>query len=339
MNKKVNIALVGYGYWGVNLLRNLTTIKQSEVLMVCDSREERLKVINETYPGIDTTTSFADIINNDEVQAVVIATPTFSHYELAKRALQAGKHVLVEKPLTATTEQAEELVQLATSKRLQLMVDHTFLYSGAVEHMKQLVDGGEIGTLKYFDSTRINLGLLQPDVNVLWDLAPHDISILLFLQKEQPTSVNAVGVSHTGNGIENIAYMTLNYESGFIAHFNCSWTSPVKLRTTLIGGDKKMIVYDDINPTEKVKIYDTGYECKTLEDRTKIYVDYRVGDISIPKVSTHEPLRKMLEDFLSCIESGNTPVSSWEVGLKAVRILEAAQQSIKQNGKLILIKQ
>lgn len=339
MNKKVNIALVGYGYWGVNLLRNLTTIKQSEVLMVCDSREERLKVINETYPGINTTTSFADIINNGEVQAVVIATPTFSHYELAKRALQAGKHVLVEKPLTATTEQAEELVQLATSKGLQLMVDHTFLYSGAVEHMKQLVDGGEIGTLKYFDSTRINLGLLQPDVNVLWDLAPHDISILLFLQKEQPTSVNAVGVSHTGNGIENIAYMTLNYESGFIAHFNCSWTSPVKLRTTLIGGDKKMIVYDDINPTEKVKIYDTGYECKTLEDRTKIYVDYRVGDISIPKVSTHEPLRKMLEDFLSCIESGNTPVSSWEVGLKAVRILEAAQQSIKQNGKLILIKQ
>jgi len=335
----IKVALIGYGYWGVNLLRNLTSIKQSEVAMVCDSREERLKVINETYPGIDTTTSFEDVINNNQVEAIVIATPTFSHYELAKKALQAGKHVLVEKPLTATTEQAEELIQLATSKRLQLMVDHTFLYSGAVEYMKELVEGGEIGTLKYFDSTRINLGLLQPDVNVLWDLAPHDISILSFLQKEQPISVNATGVSHTGNGIENIAYMTLNYESGFIAHFNCSWTSPVKLRTTLIGGDKKMIVYDDINPTEKVKIYDTGYECKTLEDRTKIYVDYRVGDINIPKVSTHEPLRKMLEDFLSCIKSGNTPVSSWEVGLRTVRILEAAQQSIKQNGKLILIKQ
>jgi predicted dehydrogenase len=335
----VKVALIGYGYWGVNLLRNLTSIKQSEVVLVCDSREERIQAINQTYPGINTTTSFEDVINNDQVEAIVIATPTFSHYELAKRALQAGKHVLVEKPLTATTEQAEELIQLATSKGLQLMVDHTFLYSGAVEYMKELVEGGEIGTLKYFDSTRINLGLLQPDVNVLWDLAPHDISILSFLQKEQPISVNATGVSHTGNGIENIAYMTLNYESGFIAHFNCSWTSPVKLRTTLIGGDKKMIVYDDINPTEKVKIYDTGYECKTLEDRTKIYVDYRVGDISIPKVSTHEPLRKMLEDFLSCIESGNTPVSSWEVGLRTVRILEAAQQSIKQNGKLILIKQ
>lgn len=332
------VALVGYGYWGVNLLRNLTSIKQSKVEIVCDSREERLKAINETYPGINTTTSFEDVINNDQVEAVVIATPTFSHYELARKALQAGKHVLVEKPLTATTEQAEELIELATTKGLQLMVDHTFLYSGAVEYMKELVESGEIGTLKYFDSTRINLGLLQPDVNVLWDLAPHDISILSFLQKEQPTSVNATGVSHTGNGIENIAYMTLNYNSGFIAHFNCSWTSPVKLRTTLIGGDKKMIVYDDINPTEKVKIYDTGYECKTLEDRTKIYVDYRVGDINIPKVSTHEPLRKMLEDFLSCIQTGSTPVSSWEVGLRTVKILQAAQQSIKQNGKLILIK-
>lgn len=335
----VKVALIGYGYWGVNLLRNLATIKQSEVAMVCDSREERLKVINETYPRVSTTTSFEDVINNNQVEAIVIATPTFSHYELAKKALQAGKHVLVEKPLTATTEQAEELIQLATTKGLQLMVDHTFLYSGAVEYMKELVESGGIGTLKYFDSTRINLGLLQPDVNVLWDLAPHDISILSFLQQEQPISVNATGVSHTGNGIENIAYMTLNYKSGFIAHFNCSWTSPVKLRTTLIGGDKKMIVYDDINPTEKVRIYDTGYECKTLEDRTKIYVDYRVGDISIPKVSTHEPLRRMLEDFLSCIENGNTPVSSWEVGLRTVRILEAAQQSIKQNGKLILINQ
>lgn len=335
----VKVALIGYGYWGVNLLRNLTTIKQSEVAMVCDSREERLKVINETYPRVSTTTSFEDVINNNQVEAIVVATPTFSHYELAKKALQAGKHVLVEKPLTATTEQAEELIQLATTKGLQLMVDHTFLYSGAVEYMKELVESGGIGTLKYFDSTRINLGLLQPDVNVLWDLAPHDISILSFLQQEQPISVNATGVSHTGNGIENIAYMTLNYKSGFIAHFNCSWTSPVKLRTTLIGGDKKMIVYDDINPTEKVRIYDTGYECKTLEDRTKIYVDYRVGDISIPKVSTHEPLRRMLEDFLSCIENGNTPVSSWEVGLRTVRILEAAQQSIKQNGKLILINQ
>jgi predicted dehydrogenase len=334
----VKVALIGYGYWGVNLLRNLTSIKQSEVAMVCDSREERLQVINETYPGINTTTSFEDVINNEQVEAIVIATPTFSHYELAKKALQAGKHVLVEKPLTATTEQAEELIQLATAKGLQLMVDHTFLYRGAVEYMKELVESGGIGTLKYFDSTRINLGLLQPDVNVLWDLAPHDISILSFIQQEQPISVNATGVSHTGNGIENIAYMTLNYASGFIAHFNCSWTSPVKLRTTLIGGDKKMIVYDDINPTEKVRIYDTGYECKTLEDRTKMYVDYRVGDISIPKLKTHEPLRKMLEDFLSCIKSGNTPVSSWEVGLRAVKILEAAQQSIKQNGELILIK-
>jgi predicted dehydrogenase len=217
------------------------------------------------------------------------------------------------------------------------MIDHTFLYSGAVEKIKELVDKNSLGILKYVDSTRINLGLIQPDVNVLWDLAPHDLSILAFITKEEPTSVCATGTSHTGNGIENIAYMTLKYASGFIAHFSCSWSSPVKVRSMLIGGDYKMVVYDDLNPTEKVKVYDSGYVCSTDEDRTKMQVDYRVGDIHIPKISTHEPLRKMLEDYVSCIETGNTPISSWKLALQTVKILEAAQKSIKNNSIEVLI--
>lgn len=333
----VNVALVGYGYWGVNLLRNLMSVKGCKTVAVCEVNVERHQAIKALYPGVQTTESYEELINSQDVDAIVIATPVNAHYELAKKALQNGKHVLVEKPLTDSAATSEELVKLAESKNLLLMVDHTFLYNGAVEKIKELVDQEALGKLQYLDSTRINLGLIQSDINVLWDLAPHDLSILLHINKELPKSVIASGISHLSTGIENIAYMTLEYESGFIAHFNCSWSSPVKVRTMLIGGDKKMIVYDDINPTEKVKVYDSGYVCKSDEDRRKIQVDYRTGDIHVPKISTYEPLKKMLEDFTSCITNKTVPRSSASVGLQTVKILEAAQTSIRNNGKKVLI--
>lgn len=333
----INVALVGYGYWGVNLLRNLTSIEECNVLAVCESNQSRHALLTGLYPGISIVSNYEDILNNEAIEAVVIATPVGTHYELTKKALLKGKHVLVEKPLTDSVKTAQELVELAQSKNLLLMVDHTFLYSGAVEKIEELVSSGAIGTLQYLDSTRINLGLIQSDINVLWDLAPHDLSILMAIMKEPPTGVSANGISHIETGIENIAYMTLHYSSQFIAHFNCSWSSPVKVRTMLIGGNKKMIMYDDINPTEKIKVYDSGYMCKTDEDRRKIQVDYRVGDIHVPKISRHEPLRKMLEDFLYCIETKTTPKSSCELGLQVVKVLEAAQASIKNDSKKILI--
>jgi len=243
----------------------------------------------------------------------------------------------LEKPFTTSVGKALILIEMAEAKNKVLMIDHTFLYSGAVEKVKELINGKVLGELKYFDSTRINLGLIQPDVNVLWDLAPHDLSILCHIHSELPTSITATGVSHLKNGIENIAYLTINYDSGFIAHLNCSWSSPVKVRTTLIGGDKKMIVYDDINPTDKIRVYDCGFDIKPEEDKSKILVDYRTGDIHIPKLDTHEPLRKMLQDFLNSINTKSTPVSNWNIGLSTVRILEAAQISIKENSQQISI--
>lgn len=333
----INVALVGYGYWGVNLLRNLTSIKNCKVVGVCESNKKRHSIIKELYPDLSITSEYSNILSNPDVHAVIIATPVDTHYELAKQALLNGKHVLVEKPLTSSVETAQELVDIAYSKNLLLMVDHTFLYSGAVEKIKELVEAGTIGKLQYIDSTRINLGLIQSDINVLWDLAPHDLSILSMLAEDEPVSVSANGISHIETGIENIAYMVLQYKSGFIAHFNCSWSSPVKVRTMLIGGDKKMIVYDDINPTEKVKVYDSGYVCSSDEDKSKIRVDYRIGDIHVPKIATHEPLKKMLEDFFYCIDNNTTPRSSAELGLQVVKILQAAQVSISNNGTKVLI--
>jgi predicted dehydrogenase len=322
----INVALIGYGYWGVNLLRNLMSLPSCNVLLVCEANPDRINLLNQSYPFIQTTSDFNDVLNNSTIDAVVIATPAFTHYELAKKALEHNKHVLVEKPLTSTSKQSEELIEIATKKDLQLMVDLTFLYSGAVEKIKNLINSEELGTLNYFDSTRINLGLIQPDINVLWDLAPHDLSILFYLQKEDPISVNACGTSHLKNNIENIANMTLNYKSGFMAHFNCSWSSPIKVRSTIIGGNKKMIVYNDGEPTKKIKLYDSGYN---LTEQNKYH--YRVGDVNIPKIKTHEPLYKMLEDFIHCINTGSTPISNSFIGLKIVKILEAADKSLKTN--------
>ena len=333
----IKVGIIGYGYWGPNLVRNFYGLETCTVTCVADSREERLALVRKSYPTIECVKDANDLINNSNVDAVIIATNVFSHFSLAKKALQNGKHVLIEKPMTSSTAEAEELIELAASKGLQIMVDHTFLYTGAVQKMKSLIDDGTIGKVSYIDSTRINLGLLQPDVNVLWDLAPHDLAILMYLNGLRPKSVNATGISHTKNGIENIAYLTINYNEDFIAHFNCSWTSPVKLRNFLVGGDKKMIVYNDLEPAEKVRVYDSGFEVKSNEDKFKIMVEYRTGDIHIPQVSLHEALKEMAKDFIKTITEKTTPRSSAALGLEVVRILEKAQESIKQNGKEVMI--
>ena len=333
----MNIGIIGFGYWGTNLVRNFANLKNVNLKSVADERAERKSALKSLCPSAGFTTSADDILSDKEIDAVVIATPVFTHYEMAKKALNNDKHVLLEKPMVSKTDQAKELIELAERKNKLLMVDHTFLYTGAVQKMKSLIDSGDIGNIKYFDSTRINLGLFQPDINVLWDLAPHDISILNYLIKDVPYSVQATGVSHTSNGIENIAYININYNSGFIAHFSCSWTSPVKIRMMLIGGDKKMILFNDVEPSEKIKVYDTGYELKTDEDKKKVLVDYRTGDIYTPKLDTKEALAVMAQDFVSSIINSHKRLSDYESGLEVVSILEACQTSIKNKGREVVL--
>lgn len=334
----MNIGIIGFGYWGTNLVRNFAALKEVNVKYVADIRKEREAGLKKLCPTAQFVTSPDIILNDNEIDAVVIATPVHTHYNFALKALNNDKHVLLEKPMVSGTVEAITLIELAEKKNKVLMVDHTFLYTGSIQKMKSLITKGEIGNIKYFDSTRINLGLFQPDVNVLWDLAPHDISILNYLIKEKPFSLNANGVSHTNNGIENIAYIIVNYSSGLIAHFSCSWSSPVKIRMMLIGGDKKMIVFNDIEPTEKIKVYDTGYEHKTDEDKKNILVDYRTGDIFTPKLDQKEALSLMAADFISSIMNNTKPVSDFISGLEVIKILEASQESIKNKGKEVLIK-
>ena len=334
----ISIGIIGYGYWGPNLVRNFFAANHCRVKSVADARPARLEQLKKMFPVIQGVKDGDEIIMDSEIDAVVIATPVFTHFNLAKKALMQGKHVLLEKPMTASAKEAEILINLAEQKGLLLMVDHTFLYTGAVQKMRQLIDNNELGKIKYLDSTRINLGLFQSDINVLWDLAPHDLSILSYLVDETPYSVNARGITHTCNGIENIAYLTVNFPSGLIAHFNCSWTSPVKVRMMLIGGDEKMILYNDLENTEKIKVYDTGYTYYNDEERQQVLVDYRTGDIHVPKVSTTEALLNMANDFISCIQERRQPQSSCSLGLEVVKILEASTTSIKNRGREVVIK-
>ncbi|MFI5194536.1 MAG: Gfo/Idh/MocA family protein [Chitinophagales bacterium] len=334
----LNIGVIGYGYWGPNIVRNFFANADCTVKSVADGRPERLSLLSKNFPSIQTVRDGEALINSIEIDAIVIATPVYTHFGLAKRALQQGKHVLIEKPMTSSVAEADELIELATQKGLVLMADHTFLYTGAVQKMKEIIQTEVIGTPLYFDSARINLGLFQPDINVLWDLAPHDISILTYLITEEPESINATGISHTRNQVENIAYLTVNYNSDFIAHFNCSWSSPVKVRQTLIGGDKKMILYNDLEPSEKVRVYDTGYNHKTEEDKTRIMVDYRTGDVFIPKLSSREALAGVADDFVQSVLQKKDPLSNARLGRSVVKILEASQLSIKNKGKEVRIK-
>lgn len=333
----VKIGIIGLGYWGANLIRNFTSAQNCIVAAIADTNEIQLQKYKKAYPFIDIYTNANAMIQDAHIDAVVIATPVFMHYALAKTALENGKHVLIEKPMTASSKEATELIEIATKKGLTLMVDHTFLYTGAVQKIKELVDTNVVGKVNYIDSTRINLGLFQPDINVLWDLAPHDISIVNYIMNAKPIAVNAVGISHTNNNIENIAYLNLFFENNVMAHFNCSWTSPVKIRKFLIGGDKKMVVWDDMEPTEKVKVYDTGYSHSTDEEKRKVLVDYRTGDIFVPKLQVTEALSLMAKDFIQSILNKTEPTATAQNGLFVVRILEAAELSIKNKGKEILL--
>lgn len=333
----IKVGLIGYGYWGVNLARNLMRASGCQLVRICDQRPQRLAIAQENCPGVQLSLTVEKVLEDTSIDALVIATPVHTHYAITKAALLAGRHVLVEKPLTNNLREAQELVEIASKRELVLAVDHTFLFTDAVAKLKSLINQNELGNLQYFDSTRINLGLFQSDINVVWDLAPHDISILNHLVAEKPLSVSCTGKSFTDNKLESIAYLSVNYSSNFIAHFTCSWVSPVKIRKILIGGDKKMCLYDDVEPTEKLKIYDTGFDLKTEEEKHKMLVDYRVGDVFMPKIAQGEALQGMVLDFIRAIENKSRPLADGVAGLDVVKILHAAQKSIDQKGKEVYV--
>lgn len=331
----MHVGLIGYGYWGTNLLRNLIESSYVSRISVCDLKKERLLQAQKIQPDIFVTDNYKDLILNKEIEAIVIATPVSSHYELAYAALSNQKHVVVEKPLCTSSILAKKLISIAQLNHLVLLVDHTFLYNGAVRLIKDKIDSGTVGQLKYIDSTRINLGVYQDDTNVIWDLASHDISIILLLIKEKPTHIRTIGQHNPKYNKDDIAYIFLYYESGLLVQINCSWASPVKIREMIIGGESQMIIYDDIEPTDKVKIYDFEQVGVNEEYKKQALIDYRLGDLTIPKFSTKEPLKKMLENFFYCILHQTKPFSSAEKALDIIVILEKAEQSLRNQGELI----
>lgn len=331
----VKIGIIGFGYWGPNLVRNFFELPACKVKTIVDMKQERLKAAKKLYPAIKVTSDFNKVLDDPDIDAIIVATPVSTHFNLGEKVLKAGKHLLLEKPMTTSLAEATGLIELALFKKKVLMIDHTFLYKDAIRKIKTLIDKKEIGKLRYFDSTRTNLGLFQQDMNVLWDLAVHDISILLYLVKEKPITIQASGVSHTNNKIENIAYVTMKYQSGFVAHFNLSWSSPVKIRLILIGGSKKMVVFNDVEPSEKVRVYDSGFKIRQNKEKTKFTVDYRIGDIHIPKTDLKEALSDMADDFITSIVRGNRPISNMYHGLEVVKILVKAEESLKNGEKPI----
>ena len=330
----IRIGVIGYGYWGPNMVRNFFEAPGSKVVMVSDLRPERLSLVQSRYPAVRVTQKTSELIESPEVDAVIVSTPVSSHYELALQALQAGKHVLVEKPLTATTDQAKALIEMAERKQRVLMVDHTFAYTGAVRKIHDLIASGELGDLYYYDSVRVNLGLFQHDVSVLWDLAVHDLAIMGYILPMKPLAVSATGITHVKNSPEDVAYLTLYFEGSMIAHIHVNWLAPVKIRRTLIGGNRKMIVYDDLEPSEKIKIYDKGITLNNgAENVYQLLVSYRTGDMVAPQIDGSEALRNEAVHFLKCIEEGKRPLTDGQAGLQVVKILEAATRSLKDKGK------
>lgn len=329
----LNVGVIGYGYWGPNLVRNFMASGETKVVMVCDMSQARIDKVAALYPQVSLTRDPQDLINDSRIDAVVIATPVDTHFDLAMDALRAGKHVLVEKPIASTSEQAQRLVEEAERRGLVLMVDHTFVYTGAVRKMHELIRKPEFGPVRYYDSTRVNLGLFQSDVNVLWDLAVHDLSIMSYVLDEKPVAVSATGNSHLPGQPEYVAFLTVFFGGSLIAHINVNWLSPVKIRRTLVGGGNQMIVYDDLETSEKIKLYDKGITVtETLEDRRKLLIGYRTGDLWSPKVTETEALGVEVEHFAACIRDGVAPLTGGEAGLGLVRILEAANQSMRQQG-------
>jgi predicted dehydrogenase len=330
----MNFGVIGYGYWGPNIVRNLTTIEGSKVLTIADLDPSAQERARKAYPGIKITSDAMDVILSADIDAVAIVSPVWTHFELAKAALKNGKHVFVEKPLTSNSAQGEELINLAQKKNLRIMVDHTFLFTGAVRKISELLDQEALGKLYYYDSTRVNLGLFQHDINVLWDLAPHDLAIIDYLVKSTPEAVVATGQKHL-NGHEDIAFMTLYFPDKVIAHINVNWLSPVKVRTTLIGGEKKMLVWNDLEADEKLRVYDRGVNITSQEGVYDLLVHYRSGDMWAPKVEQGEALRRELTYFVDCVSSGQEPFNDGRSGLRVVKMLEAASESLEKRGSLV----
>jgi len=334
----IGVAVVGYGYWGPNLVRNLWDTPGARLVSVCDLRTERLAGVQARYPAVEITGNYDDLLKDPRVDAIAIATPVSSHFELALKALQAGKHVFVEKPITSTAEQAQRLIDEAQKRNLTLAVDHTFVYTGAVRKMRELVESDSVGDIYYYDSVRVNLGLFQHDVNVLWDLAVHDLSIMDYVLPAHPVAVSATGISHVAGEPENIAYLTLFFETNLIAHIHVNWLAPVKVRQTLLGGSRKMIVYNDLEPSEKIKVYDKGITLNDKangEKRYQMLVGYRSGDMWAPQLDMTEALSLELRTFVKAVEGETTLKTDGNAGLRVVRVLEAATQSLAARGRVI----
>ncbi len=334
----INVGVIGYGYWGPNIVRNFESIDGVKVRIICDKDKNSLRRARKDHPHLRVCQDDADVIKSTGLDAVAIVTPVSTHYRLAKAALENGKHIFVEKPFTSTVEEAEKLIQIASKKRLKIMVDHTFLFTGAVRKIKEMIDSHMLGDLYYYDSTRVNLGLFQHDVNVIWDLAPHDLSVMDHVIKERPAAIVAHGMDHFKRGFENIAYINIYFRNNMIAHFNVNWLSPVKVRTTLIGGEKKMLVWNDLEADEKIKVYDRGVHVKTKEGAYNLLsVDYRSGDIMVPMIERKEALERESEYFIDCIINNKAPINDGHAGLRVVKLLQAADLSLKRGGELIKI--
>ena len=329
----MKIGVIGYGYWGPNVVRNFHNTPNAVVAAVCDLNVKSLQRVRRTYPSMVLTTNPKDILTSPDIDAVAIVTPITHHYSLAKAALENGKHVFVEKPFTANTREAEELIELAEQKNLRIMVDHTFLFSGAVRKIRELMNDDVLGNLYYYDSTRINLGLFQHDANVVWDLAPHDLSIIDHLIADAPEAIVATGEKHV-NGEEDMAFVTIYFPNKIIAHLNVNWLSPVKVRTTLIGGEKRMLVWNDLEADEKLKVYDKGIE-RSNGDGYDLRVSYRAGDLWVPRVEQVEALTLEAQYFVDCVLNGQTPFNDGHAGLRVVQMLEAIDESMSQKGKMV----
>jgi predicted dehydrogenase len=328
----VNIGVIGCGYWGPNLIRNITKVRECRLAAVADQRPERLEAVRHLNPGMTTTTDAESLLRSSSIDAIVIATPISTHFDLAKACIENGKHVLIEKPIAQTSLQARELIRLSDEFGKILMVDHTFIYSGAVRKLREIIDSGDLGEIYYYDSVRLNLGLFQPDVNVLWDLAPHDFSLLTHLLDHRPIRVTASGISPVrwnGWRRESIAYVNVELENSAIAHFHLNWLSPVKLRRTMIGGSRKMVMYDHLDVENQIKIFDKGIELREDEDRYKVLVQYRTGDLLVPKVDQTEALEVACRHFVHCIQTGEKPITDGYAGLRVVELLESAERSMK----------
>ena len=331
----MNIGVIGYGYWGPNVVRNFLSVEGAGVTLICDANDKAVAKALKSHPNIKATRDVHEALTSPVIDAVAIVTPVSTHFDLAQKALNNGKHIFVEKPFTSSVAEAEKLIDLAMKNNLKIMVDHTFLFTGAVRKIKGLIDEGTLGNLYYYDSTRVNLGLFQHDINVIWDLAPHDLSIMGYLFKQKPAAIVATGMSHFNKKPEDIGYITVYFNDNIIAHFNVNWLSPVKIRMALIGGEKKMLVWNDLESDEKIKIYDKGVHLHSQEGIYDLMISYRSGDIWTPTVEKTEALKLEAEYFVDCIVNNRTPINDGEAGLRVVKILEASDLSIKNNGKMV----